>query len=200
MADPGFIVTELELSGAKLIETPYYRDERGYFSVPSNDEAFEQIGIRRKFVQDNQSLSVSAGTVRGLHYQLPPFAQAKLIRVLSGRILDVVVDARYGSPTYGRHCAMELSAENGLQVYAPRGFLHGFMTLVPNTTVFYKVDNTYAPGHDRSISWNDPALAIEWPTISTGITLSEKDRSATRWAEMGTPFEFGQVELDGEAS
>lgn len=179
-----------------VIRGPRYADDRGYFAVTSNSDEFTRLGIDGRFIQDNQSLSRAVGTIRGLHYQQPPFAQAKLIRVLAGSILDVIVDARVGSPTYGEHHAVELSAKNYLQVYAPRGFLHGFMTLEPNTVVLYKVDNAYAPGHDRSVRWDDPDLAIQWPSISPTITVSDKDLQAISWAQMGSAFTFGQHQAD----
>jgi dTDP-4-dehydrorhamnose 3,5-epimerase len=196
MSTTSFQITELDLPGAMVIRGPRYADDRGYFAVTSNSLEFTRLGIDSRFIQDNQSLSLAAGTIRGLHYQLPPFAQAKLIRVLAGRILDVIVDARVGSPTYGEHHAVELSAKNYLQVYAPRGFLHGFMTLEPNTIVLYKVDNAYAPGQDRSVRWDDPDLAIQWPSISPTVTVSDKDLQAISWAEMCSPFTFGYNQAD----
>ncbi|BDX00721.1 dTDP-4-dehydrorhamnose 3,5-epimerase [Maricaulis maris] len=196
MPNTGFDITELGLADAKLVRGPKFDDDRGYFAVTANDEAFEALGIGRRFTQDNQSFSHTAGTVRGLHYQLPPFAQAKLVRVLTGSIRDVIVDARIGSPTFGEHVSVTLSAESGQQVYVPRGFLHGFMTLEPDTMVLYKVDNAFAQGHDRSVQWNDPDLAIQWPEVGGSPTLSEKDRHAARWADLGEPFTYGETELD----
>jgi dTDP-4-dehydrorhamnose 3,5-epimerase len=196
MPAPSFEITELSLPGAMVIRGPLYADDRGYFAVTSNRHEFKRLGINDQFIQDNQSLSLAAGTIRGLHYQLPPFAQAKLVRVLAGSILDVIVDARVGSPTYGKYSAVDLSAKNCLQVYAPRGFLHGFMTLEPNTIVLYKVDNAYAPGHDRSVRWDDPDLAIQWPSISPKVIVSDKDLQGIGWTDMGSPFTFGQNQAD----
>lgn len=126
-------------------------------------------------MQDNHSLSRDAGTVRGLHYQVYPFAQNKLVRVLRGRILDVAVDLRRSSPSFGKYVAVELSNENWQQLFVPVGFAHGFMTLEPDTEVFYKVTNFYSPDHDKGIAWDDPELAIEWPIHFANVTLSEKD-------------------------
>lgn len=194
MTQTTFEFQNLELPGAKLIRVPKFEDARGYFSVTMNSEDMEAAGVTRNFVQDNQSMSADKGTVRGLHYQLPPFAQGKLVRVLRGRIMDVIVDARTDSPTFGLHQTVELSESNGLQLFVPRGFLHGLMTLEANTIVLYKVDNAYAPGLDRSIQWDDPDLGIEWPSFEGGVTLSEKDKNAARWSEMDSPFLFDDPE------
>ena len=136
-------------------------------------------GVRKiwHFVQDNQSFSVSAGTVRGLHFQIPPFQQAKLVRVLRGKIFDVVVDLRRSSATYGKYIGVELSADGGEQLFVPRGFAHGFCTLVENTEIFYKVDAVYSAAHDRGVHWLDPKLGIHWPIETSRAMLSEKDRT-----------------------
>ena len=150
---------------------------------------FAKSGIPNDFVQDNQSVSVSAGTVRGLHFQIPPFQQAKLIRVLRGRIFDVVVDLRHSSATYGAHVSVELSAGGGEQLFVPAGFAHGFCTLVPSTEVFYKVDAVYSSAHDRGVNWLDPTLDIRWPIAPTEAILSDKDRVLPLMNELSAIFE-----------
>lgn len=150
-----------------------------------------EAGLNFCFVQDNESLSAAEGTLRGLHYQAPPFAQAKLVRVVRGAILDVAVDARSGSPQYGAWVSERISAENGVQILVPRGFLHGFVTLVPDTHVIYKVDNAYDAASDGGVAWNDPDLAIDWQCGEGAVTLSEKDRSATVFRDWSSPFEYG---------
>jgi dTDP-4-dehydrorhamnose 3,5-epimerase len=180
-------VTPTDLPDVKIVRTKVFVDSRGYFTEVYNRRAFEAAGITDEFVQDNLSLSVEAGTVRGLHFQTPPFAQAKLIRVGRGRILDVAVDLRRASPTYGRHVAVELSAENGLQLIIPIGFAHGFCTLEPNTEVSYKVTAHYSATHDQGIAWNDPALGIEWPVDPSRVILSDKD---TRYPPLGEIPEY----------
>ncbi|RAT98703.1 dTDP-4-dehydrorhamnose 3,5-epimerase [Brevibacillus sp. Leaf182] len=161
-----------------ILEPQVFGDHRGYFMESFHADKLAEVGIRHSFVQDNQSLSATAGTIRGLHYQLSPKAQAKLVRVLSGAILDVVVDIRRKSPTYGKSLQVLLSEENKQQLYVPEGFAHGFCTLSDNTVVFYKVNEYYSPEHDRGILWNDPDLGIEWP-VETPI-LSEKDTKQPR--------------------
>jgi len=159
----------------KLIRAPRFSDPRGYFAETYVRRDFVVAGIASEFVQDNESLSLRPGTVRGMHFQIPPFAQAKLIRVLSGRILDVCVDLRRSSPRYGQHASVELSAGSGEQLFVPAGFAHGFCTLEPDTTVLYKVDAVYSAAHERGIIWSDPALAIAWPVGTAAAILSAKD-------------------------
>lgn len=178
------------LDGVKLLRIRRYEDERGHFCETWNARAFEDAGIAVRFVQDNVSRSLKAGTIRGLHYQAPPHAQAKLVRVLAGRIVDVVVDARRGSPHFGRHYRAELGAEDDVQVFVPRGFLHGFMTLEDNCVVQYKVDNFYARGHDGAVRFDDPALGIDWGLPADRAILSQKDRNARGWAEFASPFVY----------
>ena len=156
-------VTELAIPAVKLIVPKRFGDTRGFFSETYNAKAFAEAGITDIFVQDNQSLSAQAGTIRGLHFQKPPFAQAKLIRVTRGRILDVAVDLRRTSPTYGQHVASELSAENWAQLLVPVGFAHAFCTLEADTEVIYKVSGYYAPLADAGVLWSDPDLGIKWP-------------------------------------
>ncbi|WP_430623474.1 dTDP-4-dehydrorhamnose 3,5-epimerase [Paenibacillus sp. JNUCC32] len=157
-----------------VIEPVVHGDHRGFFMESYNDSLFKQHGIAYNFIQDNQSLSVEAGVLRGLHYQLNPKAQTKLIRVLTGAIYDVIVDIRKSSPTFGQWVGVILSEHNHRQLLVPKGFAHGFCTLVPNTQVLYKVDEYYSPENDRGILWNDPALGIDWPTSNP--TLSDKDQ------------------------
>ena len=164
---------DTDLEGVFLIEPDVYEDARGFFTESYNREKFALLGIDVEFVQDNHSYSAAAGTVRGLHYQLEPAAQTKLVRVVQGAIYDVVVDIRRQSPTFGRWVGVILSADNYRQLYVPKGFAHGFCTLVPHTHVMYKVDAYYSPEHDRGIRWDDPELGIPWPT--TKAVLSEKD-------------------------
>ncbi|MBV9571533.1 MAG: dTDP-4-dehydrorhamnose 3,5-epimerase [Alphaproteobacteria bacterium] len=160
-----------------LLKPARFEDPRGYFSEQYSRRALEAHGLALDFMQDNVSLSVEAGTVRGLHFQAPPSAQTKLVSVLTGAIVDVVVDIRNGSPAYGLHVAAELSAENGLQMLVPRGFAHGFCTLRPNTRVLYKVDGYYDRQRDFGLRWNDPALGIDWPVPDKDAKLSDKDRT-----------------------
>ncbi|MNH81870.1 dTDP-4-dehydrorhamnose 3,5-epimerase [compost metagenome] len=167
-------VMETGLPGALTIETDVFEDERGFFTESYNQEAFARLGITYDFIQDNHSYSALAGTLRGLHYQLKPKAQTKLVRVLSGAIYDVFVDLRKESPTFGQWGDVILTSRNFRQVLIPQGFAHGFCTLVPHTEVLYKVDEVYSKEHDRGILWNDPALAIPWP--GTKLILSEKDK------------------------
>jgi dTDP-4-dehydrorhamnose 3,5-epimerase len=170
-------VQPLAIAGVKLIKGHRICDSRGYFAETYVRRDFLASDIGYDFVQDNESCSHLTGTIRGLHFQAPPFAQTKLIRVLRGRILDVVVDLRRSSPDFGRHLAVELNENNADQLLVPVGFAHGFCTLEPGTVVFYKVDNVYSSAHDRGVNWADPKLAIKWPVSATDATLSDKDRA-----------------------
>lgn len=167
-------VKEMRLQGLYLLEPRVFQDNRGFFMESYNQKIFRDLGFNYQFVQDNHSLSVEAGTIRGLHFQTNPMAQTKLVRVLRGAIFDVVVDLRKHSPSYGQWVGVILSAENKRQLLIPKGFAHGFCTLVPNTEVLYKVDEFYSPEHDRGIRWDDPVLNIDWPV--TNPILSEKDQ------------------------
>ena len=160
-----------------------FGDDRGFFSETYNAKSFAEAGIDLTFVQDNHSYSAAKGVVRGLHYQLPPFTQDKLVRVTRGAILDVAVDIRKSSPTFGKWVALEVSAEKWNQILVPKGFAHGFMTLVENTEVIYKVTNYYSPEHDRSIRFDDPVIGIDWPIPTSGVQLSEKDQKAPLFAD-----------------
>ena len=174
-----------------LIEPRRHSDARGFFSEVWSRRALAEAGIAADFVQDNHSLSNEAGVVRGLHYQKPPSAQGKLVRVVRGAILDVAVDIREGSATYGQHVAQVLSAANWCQMWVPRGFAHGFCTLEPDTEVLYKVDAYYDRAADAGIAWDDPAFGIAWPVTREAAVLSEKDRSAARLSEIAAPFPRG---------
>ena len=175
----------------RIIVPKRHVDDRGWFSETYKDKSLSDIGITCRFVQDNQSSSKRVGTLRGLHFQRPPAAQAKLISVLRGRILDVAVDIRSGSPTFGKHVAMELSAESGYQFYVPIGFAHGFVTLEDETVVLYKVSDYYAPTQDSGLRWNDPDIAIPWPFEGVDIIMSEKDRRLPLLREFVSPFTYG---------
>jgi dTDP-4-dehydrorhamnose 3,5-epimerase len=154
-----------------------FADPRGFFAETFSRRRFAEAGLIADFVQDNHSLSRPAGTLRGLHFQRAPFAQAKLVRVLRGAILDVAVDIRPSSPSYGCHVAAELSADSGTMILVPEGFAHGFCTLTADTEVFYKVNRDYAPQHEGGILWNDPALDIAWPVDAADAFLSDRDRA-----------------------
>jgi dTDP-4-dehydrorhamnose 3,5-epimerase len=180
-------IEDTALAGVRILTPRRFSDARGWFMESWSREAFRARGIDLDFVQDNHSMSVEAGTVRGLHYQRPPHAQAKLVRVLAGGILDVVVDARRGSPTYGRWVGVELSAANGRQLLIPVGFLHGFATREPETQVAYKCTDVYAPDCDGAVAWDDPDLAIDWGLRGAAV-LSGKDREAPRFAGWQSPF------------
>ncbi|HBN49812.1 MULTISPECIES: dTDP-4-dehydrorhamnose 3,5-epimerase [Thalassospira] len=173
----------LEIPDIKLLYPKKFEDERGFFSETYNQKMFSEIGIDTKFVQDNQSLSRKVGVLRGLHFQKAPFAQDKLIRVIRGSILDVAVDIRVGSPTFGKNVFAEISSDKWNQIFVPVGFAHGFVTLEPDTEVHYKVSNTYAPETECSIRWDDPYLDIDWQIDPTKVTVSEKDSNAISFAE-----------------
>jgi dTDP-4-dehydrorhamnose 3,5-epimerase len=182
-------VQSLTIPDVKLIRSPRISDSRGYFCETFQRADFAARGLDSDFVQDNQSSSRQPGTVRGLHFQRPPFAQAKLVRVLRGRIFDVAVDLRRSSPSFGEHIAVELSSERSEQLLVPVGFAHGFCTLEPDTIVFYKVDQVYSAAHDGGVKWSDPELGIEWPVASAKAILSEKDLRLPMLAELGPVFE-----------
>jgi dTDP-4-dehydrorhamnose 3,5-epimerase len=178
------------IEGLILLEPRKHGDARGFFSETYSRRRLAEAGFDADFVQDNHSLSVEAGVVRGLHFQSPPHAQAKLVRVVRGAILDVAVDIRRGSPTWGDHAAVELSAANWRQLLVPEGFAHGFVTLEPETEVVYKVTAYYAPDHDHGLLWSDPALGIDWGIDPAAAILSDKDRAQPRLAALASPFEM----------
>ena len=166
-------------------------DHRGFFAETYSRRKYSELGIEDDFVQDNHSLSRDVGTLRGLHFQTPPHAQAKLVRCGRGAIFDVAVDIRQGSPTYGQWKGYELTAENGNQLYVPVGFAHGFVTLEPDSEIVYKCSDYYAPETEGSILWNDPDIGIDWPTESD-IILSDKDAVAFLLSDLESPFIFGE--------
>jgi dTDP-4-dehydrorhamnose 3,5-epimerase len=180
----------LSISGPLEIVPRRHGDARGYFVETFRQDLFEAAVGPIAFVQDNQSMSAEVGTVRGLHFQLNPRAQGKLIRCLAGAILDVAVDIRRGSPTYGQHVKVELSADNGRQLWVPPGFAHGFCTLEPDTVIAYKVTDYYSPEHDRGLRWNDPALGIDWPVAEGKAILSARDRVQPLLSELGADFVY----------
>ena len=173
-----------------LITPRRFADSRGWFAETYQRDRYRAAGIDADFVQDNQSFSKPAGTLRGLHFQTPPHAQAKLVRCLAGRIWDVAVDLRAGSPTFGRWVAAELTAERGEQLYVPAGFGHGFITLEPDCAVAYKTSDFYAPDCDGGIVWDDPDLGIPWPAPADGPLLSDKDQKLPRLKDFASPFAY----------
>lgn len=184
-------VEPLAIADVKCLTPARHGDHRGFFSEVYNRDRLAAAGIDVTFVQDNHSFSAERGTVRGLHFQVPPFAQDKLVRVTRGAVFDVAVDLRRGSPSFGRHVHAVLSAEAWNQLFVPAGFAHGLMTLAPDTEIIYKVSARYAPEHDRGLFWNDPALAIPWPIPAAEAILSERDRRQPRFSEFVTPFSYG---------
>jgi dTDP-4-dehydrorhamnose 3,5-epimerase len=182
------LLEEVGIEGLLLFSPKKVADERGFFSETYNASVFENSGVRCRFVQDNHSLSRMIGTVRGLHFQTPPHAQDKLVRVVQGRILDVAVDLRRSSPTFGRHVAVELSRANWRQLFIPKGFAHGFVALEPDTEVLYKVTDFYSPGHESGLAWDDPDLGIDWPVSGESAMLSERDRRWPRLRELTETF------------
>jgi len=177
----------------KLLKPKRFEDERGWFSETYNRRRELGLGIDVEFCQDNHSLSGPIGVLRGLHFQGPPHAQVKLVRCVRGRIWDIAVDIRKGSPTFGRWVAAELSAQNGHQLYVPAGFAHGFVTLQPDTEVEYKVNAYYDRDSEGGVIWDDPTIAAPWPTPPSGPILSDKDRVLPSLAELNSPFDY-----DGE--
>jgi dTDP-4-dehydrorhamnose 3,5-epimerase len=183
-------VVKTNLEGVFIIEPTVFGDHRGWFMETYSVARFKEAGLNLQFVQDNQSFSAAKGTLRGLHYQLNPKAQTKLVRCTKGAIFDVAVDIRKGSPTYSQWFGLELSAENKKQLLVPKGFAHAFMTLTDDAEVQYKVDELYSPEHDRGIIWNDPMIGIEWPLGITPV-LSKKDEEAPSLNEAENNFTFG---------
>ncbi|GJL92357.1 dTDP-4-dehydrorhamnose 3,5-epimerase [Hyphococcus sp.] len=181
-------VHPLDIPEVKIITPRRFADDRGFFSEAYNARAFKAAGVDADFIQDNHSYSAKTGTVRGLHYQAPPHAQSKLVRVVRGSIIDVAVDARKASPTFGKWVKAELSAENGKQIFVPKGFLHGFVTLETDTEVAYKVDAFYDGASDGAVRWNDPNLAIDWGVSAASASLSDKDAKAQSWSDFRSPF------------
>lgn len=181
-------IRRLTLPEVLEIRPRKHGDHRGFFSEVWSAPALAEQGVALSFVQDNHSFSASAGVLRGLHYQEPPVAQAKLLRVIRGAIFDVAVDIRHGSATFGKWVGLVVSAAEWNQILVPEGFAHGFVTLQPETEVLYKVSAPYSPEHDRGIRWDDPAIGIEWPLSGTAPILSEKDRTAPLLADAAPAF------------
>jgi dTDP-4-dehydrorhamnose 3,5-epimerase len=185
---PSLQVMETEIEAVKLMVPRIHRDHRGFFSETYNKAVLTELGASLAFVQDNYSLSVERGIVRGLHFQIPPFAQDKLVRVIRGSVFDVAVDIRKRSPTYGKHVAQVIGAADWNQLLVPSGFAHGFCTLEANTEVLYKVANYYSSEHDRGVLWNDPDLGIAWPVTESEAILSDRDRGLPRFSELPAYF------------
>jgi len=181
-------ISSLAIPDVKVIRPAKFGDQRGFFSETYNQRAFREAGIDTVFVQDNHAFSAKTGTLRGLHFQAPPFAQTKLVRVAKGRIWDVAVDIRQGSRSFGRWVAAEISADGWEQILIPAGFAHGYCTLEPDTEIIYKVDNYYSPSHDLGVSWDDADISIAWPLSIDDNVLSEKDRNLPRLNELQSPF------------
>lgn len=181
-------VESLAIPEVKLITPRRFGDHRGWFCETYSASKLAEYGISLNFVQDNHSYSAQIGTLRGLHFQAPPHAQDKLVRVTRGRVLDVAVDIRRGSPTYGQYVSAILDAENGAQLLVPKGFAHGFVTLAADTEFLYKVSDTYAPECDAGLIWNDPQLNIDWQLGDLAPVLSEKDRQLPTLADFVSPF------------
>jgi dTDP-4-dehydrorhamnose 3,5-epimerase len=181
-------IRELVIPDVKLIVPQRYTDARGYFSETWSDRLFRREIANVTFVQDNLSVTAKKGTLRGLHFQRPPFAQGKLVRVVRGSILDIAVDIRKGSPTYSQHVATTLNAHDGAQLWIPPGFLHGFCTIEDVTEVSYKVTSYYSADHDAGVVWNDPTLGIKWPVDASSVVLSEKDQHLPRFLDLPDLF------------
>jgi dTDP-4-dehydrorhamnose 3,5-epimerase len=184
-------VRRLEIPEVLEITPSRHGDERGFFSEVWSRSALAEHGVECDFIQDNHSMSATAGVLRGLHYQEPPVAQAKLVRVVRGAIYDVAVDIRHGSPTFGQFVGLRISAAAWNQIFVPEGFAHGFVTLEPDTEVVYKVSAPWSRAHERSIRFDDPAIGIDWPLDGRDPVLSEKDRIAPPLADVPTAFQFG---------
>ena len=182
--------TPLALPGALLIEPKRFSDARGFFSEVFKARDYVEVGVTETFVQDNHALSTEKGVIRGLHFQVPPHAQGKLVRVARGAVVDVIVDIRKGSPTFGQHLSVTLSAENWHQLWVPAGFAHGYCTLTPDCELLYKVTDYYAPDSDKGLAFDDPDLGIDWPVAPENAILSKKDLEQPRLADLDTPFTY----------
>ncbi len=181
-------IVNTDIPDVKILRPKKHGDHRGFFSETYNRRALIEVGIDIEFIQDNHSLSGQMGTIRGLHFQIPPFAQDKLVRVVRGSILDVAVDLRRNSSTYGKHVTVQISDAEWNQILVPAGFAHGICTLAPDTELIYKVSNYYSPQHDKGVLWNDPVLGIKWPVKVEEAILSDKDRNQPRFAELPSYF------------
>ena len=185
-------VTPTKIPGVLIIDTDVFGDHRGYFSETYSKPKYAKLGIDMEFVQDNMSFSAQEGTLRGLHFQNPPYAQSKLVSCTKGRVIDVAVDIRKGSPTYGQWVSCELSEDNHRQFFIPRGFAHGFLTLTPDVEFRYKVDNVYNKDSEGSIRYDDPTIAVDWGTLLEGRTpvLSDKDKISPVFEEANNQFVY----------
>ncbi|MDF1793800.1 MAG: dTDP-4-dehydrorhamnose 3,5-epimerase [Thalassobaculaceae bacterium] len=181
-------IESLAISAVKILTPKRFGDARGFFSETYNKAQFVENGLDLDFIQDNHSMSQPVGVLRGLHFQTPPFAQDKLVRVVKGRIFDVAVDIRHGSPSFGQWVGAEISAEAWNQILVPVGFAHGFVTLEPDTEVIYKVTAPYAPEHDKGLAWDDPAVGVDWPLNGVSPTLSDKDTKHPLLADLPAYF------------
>lgn len=184
------IVTKTNLPEVLILTPQLHCDSRGYFFESWNRQALSDLAIGLDFVQENQSRSIACGTLRGLHFQAPPYAQDKLVRCISGSVLDVAVDIRAGSPNFGRWVGVELSAKNARQILIPQGFLHGFVTTSPNTEILYKCTDRYVPESEGIVKFSDPDLAIDWGIEPDAVLLSEKDRTAPAFCDFQSPFVY----------
>jgi dTDP-4-dehydrorhamnose 3,5-epimerase len=182
------MMRSIESLGAITITPKIFGDDRGRFSETYSKRVFAEHGIPCDFIQDNQSYSATVGTLRGLHFQVPPHAQSKLIRAIKGSIYDVIVDIRHGSPTFGQWAGIALDAKTGTQLFVPAGFAHGFITLEPDTEVLYKVDAFYHPQSEGGLRWDDPALAIDWPLPPTGVVINARDAAYPVLADLPKHF------------
>ncbi len=178
------------LPGLLIVRPKRHGDGRGWFTESWNRQVWDQEGLSFDWCQDNHSFSATVGTLRGLHYQAPPMAQTKLVRCTAGRAMDVAVDVRRGSPTFGKWYAVEMSRENGVQLLVPRGFLHGFATLEPDTEIQYKVDNPYSREHDGAVKFDDADIGVDWGVDTATAVISEKDAGAQRFHDFDTPFDY----------
>ena len=185
-------IDRLAIEDLLLVTPTKHGDPRGFFSETFRADVFAHHGVDAPFVQDNHAFSSQKGVLRGLHFQVPPHPQGKLVRCIRGAILDVGVDIRMGSPSYGRHVAVELSAANWRQLWVPPGFAHGYVTLQDDCEVVYKTTDYYAPEYDRGIAWDDPALGIDWPLSADAVILSERDKRHPRLANAEPAFHFGR--------
>jgi dTDP-4-dehydrorhamnose 3,5-epimerase len=187
-------ILPLAIKDVLLIKSSCHQDSRGFFSEIYSRQTFLEAGIVTDFIQDNFSLSREVGVIRGLHFQSPPFAQTKLLRVVRGAIFDVVVDIRRGSPTFGGSVATKLTADDWSQLYIPEGFAHGFCTIEPNTEITYKVNSPYSPQHDHGLLWCDPNLDIKWPISPENTLISERDKNHPILSEISGYFEYEKLE------
>lgn len=188
-------IINLDIPDVKILKPVRHKDQRGFFSEIFSQPTLQAAGLQLDIAQENFAFSIQQNTIRGLHYQTPPYAQDKLIQVVRGAIFDVALDLRNGSPWFGQFVGAEISADNWNQILVPAGFAHGLCTLEPNTAVIYKVTAPYSPDHEGGICWNDPDLQIPWPISPQDALLSDRDQSLPRLSELDSPFEYAKVTL-----